>query len=54
MAQNHYLKHCTLEELLVLAKNGNNAPNLALVQCIYKYTANRTGSDPLWFQQRHN
>ena len=46
MAQNHDLKHCTVEELSALVRNGNNTENLALVQRIYKCTANITGSNP--------
>ena len=45
MALNHDLKHFTVEELLALVQNSNNAANLALIQRIYKYTANMTGSD---------
>ena len=46
MAQNHGMKHCTVEGLSALVRNGNNPSYLALVQLIYKYTTDITGSDP--------
>ena len=50
MSKNDDLKNVTVEELSTLARN--NVQNSALVQRIYKYTSNITGSDPFWFQRR--
>ena len=49
MRQSPELRFTTTEELSTLIRNGCVS---TLVQQIYKYTANITGSDPYWFQRR--
>ena len=50
MSKNEDLKSVTVEELSALARN--SLAHSSLVQRIYKYTSNVTGSDPFWFQRR--
>ena len=49
LQQNRDLHSTTIDELSTMLRNGT-APDL--VQRIYKYTANVTGSDPYWFSRR--